>query len=45
MEIASGDDLARLNQYEWVVRGAIHLGGNDFFRRFNRIPWYAMNLE
>lgn len=38
MEIASGDDLTRLNQDEWVVRGAIHLGGNDFFRQFNRIP-------
>ena len=45
MEIATGDDFSRINQNEWIVSGTVHLGGDDFLREFNRIPWYAMNLE
>lgn len=45
MEIPTGNHFTRIDKHQGIVRGTIHLGGDDLLNELDRIPRDSMDLE
>ena len=45
VKVAARYDIARVGEYQWIVRGTVHFSRDHVLHEFNRVPRDAVDLR